>query len=100
LLVRESDRIAGTIGGACWYSADHHDSGAAFAPLWEAEFLERVAHSKVEDWSYGIAIRRLALLRGHASMAAKGADSKTTPNVNAFTYAARLPDHNSGVPAK
>jgi hypothetical protein len=33
-------------------------------------------------------------------MAAKGANAKTTPNVNAFTYAARLPDHNSGVPAK
>ena len=32
LLVRESDRIAGTIGGACWYSANHHDSGAASAP--------------------------------------------------------------------
>jgi hypothetical protein len=32
LLVRESDGIAGTIGGACWYSAHHHDSGAASAP--------------------------------------------------------------------
>jgi hypothetical protein len=41
---------------------------AAAAPLWEAEFLERVAHLKVEGWSRGIAIRRLALLRGSASI--------------------------------
>jgi hypothetical protein len=29
-------------------------------------------------------------------MATKAANSKTTPNVNAFTYAAHLPEHNSG----
>lgn len=41
---------------------------AAAAPTWEAEFLETVARSKVEGWSRGAAIRRLASLRGVASL--------------------------------
>jgi hypothetical protein len=41
---------------------------AAAAPAWEADFLEKVARSKVEGWSRGIAIRRIANLRGIASL--------------------------------
>jgi hypothetical protein len=41
---------------------------AAAAPAWEADFLEEVARSKVEGWSRGVAIRRIADLRGVASL--------------------------------
>jgi hypothetical protein len=41
---------------------------AASAPSWEADFLERVARSKVEGWSRGFAMRRLADLRGVTSL--------------------------------
>ena len=37
---------------------------AAAAPPWEAEFLARVCHSKLEGWVRGRAIQRLARLRG------------------------------------
>jgi hypothetical protein len=40
----------------------------AVAPAWEADFLEKVARSKVEGWSRGVAIRRIADLRGGASL--------------------------------
>jgi hypothetical protein len=41
---------------------------AAAAPAWEADFLEKVSRSRVEGWSRGIAIRRIADLRGVASL--------------------------------
>lgn len=41
---------------------------AAAAPAWEADFLARVARSKLEGWARGAAIQRLAQLRGPDSL--------------------------------